>query len=110
MPGINSSPAFLLSARKGLMPLHRMEVPVANLYYDYYDGSRGGFYSQEAADAIFTGAMTRLYGWIALGAVTTGAVWLDQPPGRHPGEHPRKLRDDRGISWCWEYGWPLYLA
>ena len=21
--------------------------------------------------------------------------WLDQPPGRNPGEHPRKLRDDR---------------
>ena len=47
---------------------------MANLYYD---GSRGGFYSQDAANAIFTGAMTRLYGWIALGVVTTGAVgWI----------------------------------
>ena len=61
------------------MPLHRMEVPVANLYYD---GSRGGLYSQEAADAIFTGAMTRLYGWIALGVVTTGAVgWISHQAG-----------------------------
>ena len=48
----------------------------------YYDGSRGGFYSQEAADGIFTGAMTRLYGWIALGVVTTGAVgWLSHQAG-----------------------------
>ena len=28
---------------------------MANLYYD---GQRGGFYSQEAADGIFTGAMS----------------------------------------------------
>ena len=52
---------------------------MANLYYD---GSRGGFYSQEAADSIFTGAMTRLYGWIALGVVTTGAVaWVSHQAG-----------------------------
>lgn len=52
---------------------------MANLYYD---GSRGGFYSQQAADAIFTGAMTRLYGWIALGVVTTGAVaWISHQAG-----------------------------
>ena len=48
----------------------------------YYDGSRGGFYSQEAANAIFTGAMTRLYGWIALGVITTGAVgWISYQAG-----------------------------
>ena len=52
---------------------------MANLYYD---GSRGGFYSQEAANAIFTGAMTRLYGWIALGVITTGAVgWISYQAG-----------------------------
>ena len=52
---------------------------MANLYYD---GSRGGYYSQEAANAIFTGAMTRLYGWIALGVITTGAVgWLSYQAG-----------------------------
>lgn len=52
---------------------------MANLYYD---DSRGGFYSQEAANAIFTGAMTRLYGWIALGVITTGAVgWLSYQAG-----------------------------
>lgn len=52
---------------------------MANLYYD---GPRGGYYSQEAADAIFTGAMTRLYGWIALGVVTTGAVgWISYQAG-----------------------------
>jgi FtsH-binding integral membrane protein len=52
---------------------------MANLYYD---GSRGGFYSQEAANSIFTGAMTRLYGWIALGVVTTGAVgWISHQAG-----------------------------
>ena len=52
---------------------------MANLYYD---GPRGGFYSQEAADAIFTGAMTRLYGWIALGVVTSGAVgWISYQAG-----------------------------
>ena len=52
---------------------------MANLYYD---GSRGGVYSQEAANAIFTGAMTRLYGWIALGVITTGAVgWLSYQAG-----------------------------
>ena len=52
---------------------------MANLYYD---GSRGGFYSQEAADGIFTGAMTRLYGWVALGVVTTGAVaWISHQAG-----------------------------
>lgn len=52
---------------------------MANLYYD---NSQGGFYSQEAADSIFTGAMTRLYGWIALGVVTTGAVaWISHQAG-----------------------------
>ena len=52
---------------------------MANLYYD---GSRGGLYSQEAANAIFTGAMTRLYGWIALGVITTGAVgWISYQAG-----------------------------
>ena len=52
---------------------------MANLYYD---NSRGGFYSQQAADAIFTGAMTRLYGWIALGVITTGAVaWISHQAG-----------------------------
>ena len=52
---------------------------MANLYYDE---SRGGFYSQQAADAIFTGAMTRLYGWVALGVVTTGAVaWISHQAG-----------------------------
>jgi len=48
----------------------------------YYDDSRGGLYSQEAANAIFTGAMTRLYGWIALGVITTGVVgWLSYQAG-----------------------------
>ena len=48
----------------------------------YYDGPRGGFYSQEAANSIFTGAMTRLYGWISLGVVTTGAVaWISHQAG-----------------------------
>lgn len=52
---------------------------MANLYYN---NSRGGFYSREAADSIFTGAMTRLYGWIALGVVTTGAVgWISHQAG-----------------------------
>ena len=52
---------------------------MANLYYD---NSRSGFYSQEAANAIFTGAMTRLYGWIALGVITTGAVgWISYQAG-----------------------------
>ena len=52
---------------------------MANLYYD---NSRGGYYSQETANAIFTGAMTRLYGWIALGVVTTGAVaWISNQAG-----------------------------
>ena len=52
---------------------------MANLYYD---NSRGGSYSQQAADAIFTGAMTRLYGWVALGVVTTGAVaWISHQAG-----------------------------
>ena len=52
---------------------------MANLYYDQ---ERGGYYSQEAADAIFTGAMTRLYGWIAMGLVTTGAVgWISHQLG-----------------------------
>ena len=52
---------------------------MANLYYD---SPRGGFYSQEAADSIFTGAMARLYGWIALGVVTTGAVaWIGHQAG-----------------------------
>lgn len=36
----------------------------------------------QLADSIFTGAMTRLYGWIALGVVTTGAVgWLSHRAG-----------------------------
>ncbi len=52
---------------------------MANLYYD---NSRGGFYPQQAADVIFTGAMTRLYGWVALGVVTTGAVaWISHQAG-----------------------------
>ena len=52
---------------------------MANLYYD---NSRGDSYSQEAANSIFTGAMTRLYGWIALGVVTTGAVgWISHQAG-----------------------------
>ena len=52
---------------------------MANLYYD---DSRGAFYSQQAADTIFTGAMTRLYGWVALGVVTTGAVaWISHQAG-----------------------------
>ena len=52
---------------------------MANLYYD---DSRGGFYSQQSADAIFTGSMTRLYGWVALGVVTTGAVaWISHQAG-----------------------------
>ena len=52
---------------------------MANLYYD---NSSGGIYSQEAADAIFTGAMTRLYGWVALGVITTGAVaWISHQAG-----------------------------
>ena len=52
---------------------------MANLYYD---GSRDGFHSQEAANAIFTGAMTRLYGWVALGVITTGAVaWISHQAG-----------------------------
>ena len=52
---------------------------MANLYYD---DSQGGFYSREAANSIFTGAMTRLYGWIALGLVTTGAVgWISHQAG-----------------------------
>ena len=51
-------------------------------FHLYYDGSRGGFYSQQAGKGIFTGAMTRLYGWIALGVVTTGAVgWLSHQAG-----------------------------
>ncbi len=52
---------------------------MANLYYD---GTRGGLHSQEAANSIFTGAMTRLYCWIALGVVTTGAVaWISHQAG-----------------------------
>lgn len=48
----------------------------------YWDESRGGYYSPDAANAIFTGAMTRLYGWIALGIVTTGAVaWISYQAG-----------------------------
>ena len=48
-----------------------------------WNGLPGGYYSsQEAADNIFTGAMARLYGWIALGVVTTGAVaWLSYQAG-----------------------------
>jgi len=42
----------------------------------------GGIYSPASADSIFTGAMTRLYGWIALGVVTTGAVaWISAQAG-----------------------------
>ncbi len=48
----------------------------------HWDEIRGGYYSQEAADSIFTGAMTRLYGWIALGVATTGAVgWISHQAG-----------------------------
>ena len=48
----------------------------------YWDESRGGYYSQDAANAIFTGAMARLYGWIALGVITTGAVaWISYQAG-----------------------------
>ena len=48
----------------------------------YYDDSRSGFYSQEAANVIFTGAMARPYGWIALGVITTGAVgWISHQAG-----------------------------
>ena len=48
----------------------------------YWDESRGGYYSPDAANAIFTGAMARLYGWIALGVVTTGAVaWISYQAG-----------------------------
>ena len=51
-------------------------------FHLYYDGSRGGSYSQQAANGIFTGAMARLYGWTALGVVTTGAVgWLSRQTG-----------------------------
>lgn len=48
----------------------------------YWDESRGGYYSPDAANAIFAGAMTRLYGWIALGVITTGAVaWISYRAG-----------------------------
>ena len=48
----------------------------------YEQGSLTGPYSQQVADAVFTGAMTRLYGWIALGVVTTGTVgWLSHRAG-----------------------------
>ena len=51
-------------------------------FHLYYDGSRGGFYSQQAGKGIFTWAMTRLDGWTALGVVTTGAVgWLSRQTG-----------------------------
>ena len=36
----------------------------------------GRIYSQETADSIFSGAMTRLYGWVAMGVATTGVVGL----------------------------------
>ena len=52
---------------------------MANLYYD---NQQGGIYSRSTADSIFSGAMTRLYGWIALGIVTTGAVgWISNQAG-----------------------------
>lgn len=35
---------------------------------------QGSIYSQETADSIYSGAMTRLYGWVAMGVATTGAV------------------------------------
>ncbi len=48
----------------------------------YWDRERGGFLQAETADSIFTGAMARLYGWIALGVVTTGAVaWISHQAG-----------------------------
>ena len=48
----------------------------------YWDSERGGFLQAETADSIFTGAMARLYGWIALGVVTTGAVaWISHQAG-----------------------------
>ena len=51
-------------------------------FHLYYDGSRGGSYSQQAGKGIFTGAMTRPYAWTALGVVTTGAVgWLSRQTG-----------------------------
>ena len=38
---------------------------------------QGSIYSQETADSIYSGAMTRLYGWVAMGVATTGAVgWI----------------------------------
>ena len=46
-----------------------------------YGASHFASHSQ-LADAIFIGAMTRLYGWIALGVVTTGAVgWVSHRAG-----------------------------
>ena len=39
-------------------------------------------YTQQAADNIFIDAMTRLYGWIALGVLVTGIVaWLSHQAG-----------------------------
>ena len=47
---------------------------MANLFEGNYQGS---LYSQETAYSIYSGAMTRLYGWVALGLATTGAVgWI----------------------------------
>ena len=57
---------------------------MANLYYD---GSRGGFHSQEAANGIFTGAMTRLYGWLLACPVVMGAAHRFAVYGHHlPGQ------------------------
>ena len=48
----------------------------------YNDNSLGVASSEQVADAVFTGAMSRLYGWIALGVVTTGTVgWLSHRAG-----------------------------
>ena len=47
---------------------------MANFFEGNYQGS---LYSQETAYSIYSGAMTRLYGWVALGLATTGAVgWI----------------------------------
>lgn len=50
-----------------------------NMYHQDWPGSAN---SRQVADAVFTGAMTRLYGWVALGVVTTGTVgWLSHRAG-----------------------------
>ncbi len=47
---------------------------MASLFDEHRQGS---IYSQETADSIYSGAMTRLYGWVAMGVATTGAVgWI----------------------------------